>query len=214
MARCYVRNGVRGWTVEAQEQALEAAGHLDRGALFKDILKPDRAKNPGRVRPEWLTERVTFLRPSSRRGETLVVATPLALGINERDLTKALTDASKNRNAAVLFVDSGTVIRPRDGMAGSTVAQDAWHEALKKATTKTAKIAGNVAAAAAKRRLTAEKLKIAEPLWELPTEEISTDEISARSKLSVKTLYNELGPRSIAQVKRLRRIARRKTNAG
>jgi hypothetical protein len=210
LARCYGRNGVRGWTIEDQRKVLADGGWLDEYSLFLDELPAHRAKNPGRVQPEWLVVRDEFMRRTSRRGETVVVATPLALAVSQRDLTQTLATLVKNRSATVLFADSGISIPPDAGMAGADVAIGAWQDAMKKATTKTSRIAGNVAATAAKKRLTAEKKKIAEPLWPLPTEDISSEEIAQRSGLSVKTLYNELGPRSIAQLK-LVRSQRRKS---
>ena len=209
MARCYVRNGVWGWTVEAQEKALADAGYLDSTALYRDTLKPALAKNPSRVRPEWLPQRVDLLRPTSRRSDLIAVATPLALGVSERDLANVLASAGKNRRATVVFVDSGMRVEPDGGMAAAAAALEAWQTARLQSRSKTTKIAGNVAAAEAKRRITAEKMKIAEPLWPLPSDEISTDEIAERSGLSVKTLYEYLRERSIAQRRRERSIKRK-----
>jgi hypothetical protein len=209
LTRRYVRNGVRGWTVEAQIKLLDDGGWGGDPSLFQDTLRADRAKKPSYIRAEWLIERDNFLRKTHRRGETLVVATPLALAVSQRDLTKTLIEAAENRGATVLFADSGLAIAPDAGMAGADAAIGAWLDALEKATKKTSKIAGNIAAAAAKRKRTAEKLKVAEPLWPLSTDEISTEEIARRSGLSVKTLYNDLGQRSLAQAKRLRSERRR-----
>jgi len=55
------------------------------------------------------------------------------------------------------------------------------------------------AAARAKRQHTLTKLAEARRLWPLPSDEVSTDEIADRVRLSVKALYNHLGPRGLAQ---------------
>ena len=119
MTRCYVRNGVWGWTVEAQEQALADADLLDQRSLYRDMLKPEQAKWPGRVRPEWLTQRADLLRPTARRSDMIAVATLLALAVSERDLADVLAAAAANRRATIKALDSGLEIPRRRRGGGS-----------------------------------------------------------------------------------------------
>jgi hypothetical protein len=64
---------------------------------------------------------------------------------------------------------------------------------------KVAAMRGTLAATTARIAATRRKLEIAKPLWGLPPGEVSVKEIARRSGLSVRTLYDNLGPRSWMQ---------------
>lgn len=199
MARCYVRNGVWGWSVPEQERTLAASELWDAGRVYRDILPTRQAKMPGRVRAEWLEERAALLRPTSRGGgDVIAVATMLVLGISEADLVAALAGAAARR-ATVVAVDSGVSIAPDAGAAGVALAVEDWQRAKQVTRTKPGRIKGNIAASEAKKRRTLAKLPEARKLWGLPTEEIATEDIAERVGLSVKTLYTYLGRREVAQ---------------
>lgn len=209
MARCYVRNGVWGWSIEAQLAALKAAGVLEPDKLYTDELTAARAKRPGQVRPEWLEQRAVMLKPTGRRGgEVIHVATMLALGVSEADLVDSLARAA-NRNAWVTDADSGFTVGPGSGMAGANDAVQAWLRAKREAQTRPGRRLGNASAAAAAKARTLAKLPAARPLWALPTEKISSLDIGKQVGLSVKTLYAYLGRREVAQYAAKRRAKRK-----
>lgn len=203
--RCYVRNGVWGWTMEAQRAVLREAG-ADMSREFCDELAASKAKMPARVQPEWLTERANFLRRTDarRRGETIHVASLLVLGINEADLISAIAAALERRDT-VRAADSGFSIGPGAGAVEIGAAVAEWVRAKRDAQTKPGRQNGNKAAAERARARTLKKLPAARKLWPLPTERISTADIAAQVGLSVKTLYTELGRRSAAQARRRRK---------
>ena len=84
-----------------------------------------------------------------------------------------------------------------------------WQRAKYDAQTRPGRANGNKAAAARKRSITLEKLKVARPLWGLTSDKITTDKIAEECGLSVKTLYTELGRRSAAQKRKRDRMAKR-----
>lgn len=195
MARCYVRNGVWGWSIQEQLDALEAAGVLEPDRLYKDELPPAQAKKPALVRPEWLVQRNDgLLRSSGRHGsEDIAVATLTALAPNQRDLADALTKAA-TRKAFVRACDSGFLFGPKDGPDSLVLAMDDWQRAKDRARTKPGRTAGYLAAAEKKLADTERKLKIARPLWRNP-DGYTAAEIEVLSGLSWKTIHGRLGRR-------------------
>lgn len=209
MARCYRRNGVWGWSLQDQLEALRQASVLEMDKLYTDELTAERAKRPAQVHPEWLVERGNLLKPTNRRGgETIAVATLLALGTGEVDLVHAIALAF-GRRATIHAIDSGLVIKPDDGASGVNAAMADWLRAKRSAQTKPGRRLGNASAAEKAKARTLAKLPVARPLWKLPTSEISTAEIAKRSDLSVKTLYAYLGRREVAQYAAVRRAKRK-----
>jgi hypothetical protein len=209
LARCYRRNGVWGWSLQDQLEALRQASVLEMDKLYTDELTAERAKRPAQVHPEWLVERANLLKPTNRRGgETIAVATLLALGTGEVDLVHAIALAF-GRRATIHAVDSGLVIKPDDGAAGVNAAMADWLRAKRSAQTKPGRRLGNASAAEKAKARSLAKLPEARPLWGLPTEEISTVEIAKRTDLSVKTLYAYLGRREVAQYAAKRRAKRK-----
>ena len=198
--RCYTRNGVWGWSIEEQRAKLKSAGVYDAAREFCDELAASKARMPGRIQPDWLTQRKQLLRSTSgtRPGETIHVATLLALAVNEADLVAALVAASARRDT-IRAADSGLEFALTEGPTVFQRAMEDWQRAKHDAQTKPGRREGNRKAAEAARSRTLEKLKIARPLWGRPTKEISTEEIRDRSGLSIKTLYTELGRRGAAQ---------------
>jgi len=209
VARCYARNGVWGWSIEDQLEKLRQADVLEKDKLYLDELSPARAKRPAQVHPEWLEQRAVLLKPTARKsGETIAVATLLALGVDEADLVSALALAAARR-AVVVAADSGLTVSPVDGAAGISAAVQDWRRAKRDAQTKPGRRLGNTAAAEAAKARTLAKLPVARPLWARPTEEISSVEIAERAGLSVKTLYAYLGRREVAQYAAKRRAKRK-----
>lgn len=209
MARCYVRNGVWGWSVQDQLEALGQSGMLEMDKLYTDELSPARAKRPAQVHPEWLEQRSVLLKPTGRKGgETIAVASLLVLGVDEADLVGALALAA-GRRATVISTSTGHTVPPDSGAPGMSAAISDWRRAKRDAQTKPGRRLGNTAAAEAAKLRTLAKLPVARPLWARPSEEISTTEIAKRSGLSVKTLYSYLGRREVAQYAAKRRAKRK-----
>lgn len=195
--RCYVRNGVWGWSLEEQEKALAMADVLEPDRLYRDDLPASQARQPGRVRPEWLMARKALLRPTGRSGnDPIYVATLLALGVTEADLIDTLTAAAEHRRSAVIAIDSGITIAPDGGMQTLNEAVKDWQRAKAKARTKPGRTAGYIAAAEKKRARTLAATKIARPLWrDTKHNRLTAEQIAEQVELSAKTLYSELGRR-------------------
>lgn len=197
MARCYVRNGVWGWSIQEQLDALEKAEVLDGAYLYKDELSDRQAKYPARVRPEWLEQRQALLRPSGRRsGEEIAVATLLALAPSEADLVAVIARAG-TRRAHIHAVDSGFGLAcDLAAPQGIQQAIEDWQRAKASARTKPGRTAGYLAAAEKKRAETKRKLPPAKPLWRSRKPDRLTEaQIAERVGLSAKTLHQELGRR-------------------
>jgi hypothetical protein len=203
VARCYVRNGVWGWSLEAQEKALADAGVLEPDRLYRDVLPTSHAKRPAQVHPEWLETRNQHLfRPTKRNvPDTVYVAAMTVLGVRETDLAHALAMASERRST-VVAVDSGVTVTPDAGAAGVNAAMADWARAKRSGQTQPGRRIGTQAAAEAKKARTLAKLPEARKLWRLPPREMATMEVAARVGLSVKTLYSYLGRREVAQRRR------------
>lgn len=196
MARCYVRNGVWGWTIQEQLDALEKAEVLDPERVYKDELSERQAKYPARVRPEWLEQRQALLRPSSRRQDEIHVATLLAIAVSEADLVAVIAQAGMRR-AHIHAIDSGFGLACDIATAeGIQQAIEDWQRAKASARTKPGRTAGYIAAAAKKRQETMRKLPPAKPLWRSRKPDRLTEaQIAERVGLSAKTLHQELGRR-------------------
>lgn len=208
--RCYVRNGVWGWSIEEQEKALCSARVLDAKRVFRDELSKAQAKMPARVKPEWLEQRAKLFRSTQhRRGETIYVATLLVLGISEADLIGCFAAAAV-RHDTVTAIDSGFTIKPDAGAKEIGAAIADWTRAKREAQTRAGRRLGSAAAAEAKTARTLAKIVKARPLWSRPSGEISADQIAERVGLSAKTLYAYLGRREVAQQAEMRREKRRR----
>lgn len=176
---------------------MERAGKLDLDGMHQDELPAIKAKQPGRVRPEWLERRNRDLlrQTKPRPDEEIVVASPLVLGVSQADLSHAI-ELAWNRGATVFFADSGLSFPPDAGVAGINAAMRDWERAHEAARTKPGRTAGYIAAAIKKRERTKAAVKIARPLWhDTKRNRLTTEQIADRVKLSAKTLYQELGRR-------------------
>lgn len=195
MARCYVRDGVWGWSIAEQLAALEAAGVLELGRLYMDKLHAHRAKKPAHISPDWLEQRnKDLLRASGREhnGEEIAVATITVLAPNEADLVNVIESAWA-RGATIRAIDSGVSIAPNAGVAGVTTALKDWQRSKAVARTKPGRTAGYIAAAEKKRADTSRKVKLARPFWnDTSPDRLSAQQISDQVELSLKTLYREL----------------------
>lgn len=182
-----------GWPVDRQIKAL---GDLwDASASYRDTLLADRAKAPGRVRPEWLTERAQMLRPSARKQDTIHVATLLAIAVGSHDLVKTI-EAAAGRNATIVAHDSGISIPPGCDVDAVVRAMDDWERAKAAARTEPGRLEGMRVAAERRRAETMRKTKVARPLWRSTApDRLSAEGVAEVCGLSVKTLYAELGRR-------------------
>ena len=207
MARCYVRNGVRGWSVQEQLDALRKAGKLagDRDP-HQDILPDAKAKHPGRVKAEWLVARnKDLLRPSSRRAEEIAVASPVVLGVNQADLAGVLARAW-DRNATVFFADSELSFPSDAGVAGINAAMADWQRARDLVRDTSGRRAGYLAAAEKKRDTTKRKLRIIRPLWmSTKPDRLSVVQIAEKAELSTKTIYRAVEERQLPHRPRIKR---------
>lgn len=192
MPKCYIRNGVWGWPVSRQEKMLGDA--LDPDRLYQDKLTADQARRPSRINPTWLKERKALLRHTSRI-EGIHVATVLTLAVSEVDLVDTLAKAAE-RGTTIVIHDSDMTVPPDGGATAVSLVMDAWQRAREQARTEPGRLEGVRVAAERKRKRTLAASKDAKPLWrDRSHTRLSTDEISAKVGLSVKTLYNELGRR-------------------
>lgn len=202
VAKCYVRNGVWGWSDQEQLELLERGGVLDRHQLYQDTLPATHAKHPGRIRPERLTQRADLLKHTSRKGDTICVATFLALGVSEADLISALGLASA-RGSTVTALDSGVSIRPNGRAEDLARVVADWTRARGAARTKPGRRMGNQVAAEKARARTLVKLRPARALWRSrKASRLTVAQISEQVGLSGKTLYRELGRRPAVERKR------------
>ncbi len=208
MARCYVRNGVWGWSIQEQLDALEKAGVLEPDHVYRDELPERRAKHPSRINPEWLTSRAELLRPSGRRSpEDIAVAALTVLAPTQADLATALVQAQA-RNAFVRAVDSGFLFGPKDGPASVALALQEWQRAKAAVRTKEGRTAGYLAAAAKKRADTKEKLKLVRPLWlDTKPDRFSVEQIGVQCELSPKTIYRAVKDGDLPRRPRMRKSA-------
>lgn len=193
MAKCYIRNGTWAWPVDRQ---LKMLGDLwDEEVSFRDALNADRAKAPGRVKPDWLVERAAMLRPSGRQQDEVHVASLLVLAVSEADLVDVLA-AAAGRNMAVVAHDIGQTIGPCRTVTCVASALHEWREAKLRARTEPGRLEGVRVAAEKRRAETLRKVKVARPLWrDTRPERLSTDQVASETGVSVKTLYAELGHR-------------------
>lgn len=181
------------WSVERQ---LKALGDLwDADDSFRDTLTAERAKAPGRVRPEWLTERAAMLRPSGRHQDEIHVATLLALAVSEADLVDVIAAAAR-RSATIIVCDADMTIPPASDANDINAAVGAWQMAKTLARSVPGRLEGVRVAAQKKRAMTLRKVCVARPLWrDTQATRLSTEQVAEAAQLSVKTLYNELGRR-------------------
>lgn len=164
---------------------------------FCDELAASKAKMPARVKPEWLAQRAALLKPTSRaRGETIHVATLLALAVNEADLIDCIALATARRDT-LAAADSGFSVASGAGAAEIRAAVADWTRAKLDAQTKPGRRAGNRAAADAARARTLAKLTAeVKRMWrDRSPDRKPTQAVAEVAGLSVKTLYTELGRR-------------------
>lgn len=178
---------------------LRAAG-VDLGGESMDRSFVDRlSKNQIRKHErKALKQRAYLLAPSTRTTTEMVyVASLRVLGWNIFDIANCILLASK-RKARIRCVDTGMTYSLE--MSGMELLQ-ALVLAEEASMRNRAKIlsGGVSAAAAAKKRRNTPKLRHARELWARPSTEISAKEIAARVRLSVRTLYKELGTREDAR---------------
>lgn len=196
-SRAYIRNGVTGWPPEKQEALLREAGF--EGPIYRDELgrRDMRGANASALK-----ERATMLAPTPRTDpETILVASIRCFALNPVDLTAALA-AAVARNATVRALDTGIEVGPGAGLAEIAQAAQAFDKARKGEQTREGRARGNAVAAERARQRTAPKIAEARKLWGLPSDTISTDEISKRVGLSLRTLYLHLGRRGAAQARK------------
>lgn len=194
--RCYTRNGVWGWPIEAQREAMTAAGVYDPSREYCDDMAVTKAKRPAQVRPEWLEQRALLLKRTGRRtGEMVNFGTLLALAVSEGDLVACVAALAARRDT-IFAADSGFTAGPEyppDVMAA--VLAD-WTRAKRDAQTKPGRAAGSRAAADKKRAETMRKLAPARALWRSrDPKRLTGKQIAEQVGLSEKTLYVELGAR-------------------
>ena len=189
-SRAYIRNGVTGWPPEKQEESLSEAGF--HGPIYRDELarRDMRGKNASALK-----QRTVMLAPTAKtEPETILVASIRCFALNPVDLTTALA-AAVARNATVRALDTGIEIGPGASVAEIAQAAQAFDKARKGEQTREGRARGNAVAAERARQRTAPKIAEARKLWGLPSDTISTDEISKRVGLSLRTLYLHLGRR-------------------
>lgn len=197
--RPYLRDGVGGLPIERQAEMLRAAG-VDLGGEKMERAFVDRlTKNQIRKRERAsLKQRDVLLAPSARRTtEMICLASLRVLGWNIFDIANCILLAAKRR-ARIRCVDTGTIYSV--DMTGVELLQALVLSEEASMRTRVRMLSGGVTAAAeAKKRRNAPKLRHARGLWIRPSSEISAKEIAERVKLSVKTLYKALGPREDAR---------------
>ncbi|GBQ32015.1 hypothetical protein AA13594_2249 [Gluconacetobacter azotocaptans DSM 13594] len=148
-----------------------------------------------------LSERAAMLRPTSRKAgnDVIGVATIRALALNGGPDLIAVLMAAAERGATVHALAEELEVPPGAPLALIRDAASAWDTGRRNAQTAEGRAIGTQRAseAAAARRQRA--LAIARPLWVLPTNEITSQEIATRAGVSIATLHNHLGGRRAAQ---------------
>lgn len=189
--RAYVRDGVPGLTMAEQEAVLTGAGiSLER--CYRDALKKSQIK---RRDPEDLKDRGRLLRPTSaNRTEVVWLATLRVLGWTMADITKTLAVAAA-RGTSFHCADIGETFSADTINERLMLALAESEAARRRGQTETARSVGVMASMARAEKRRRESLAIAEPLWMLPSEEISIAEIAKKTKVSARTLQKWLGPR-------------------
>jgi hypothetical protein len=176
--------------------------------IYRDELTRTEIK---RRDPADLEMRARLLdQPAEAAAEIIHVASLRCLGWTIPDICKALVRAGQ-RNAAIHAVDTGLRLSAKALASAETILTaliqaDAARRRDERAQGLSAAAEARSAKALAKRR---QKLEMAQPLWVLPSGEISMEEISARVGLSVRSLQTHLGPRSEARAE----AKRKNTNA-
>ncbi|MBB2158013.1 hypothetical protein HLH33_17215 [Gluconacetobacter diazotrophicus] len=192
-----MRTGVSGLPVEKQESALKNAGFS--GEIYRDDISPAdlKARNVAA-----LVGRADLLRPIKRKvPEIIAVASLRCIALTPVDLTGVLVAAAK-RNATICAVDTEERYPPDAGVEGVQAAMLAWDKGQRVGQTAAAREAGKAARGAysallADRREKA--LAIARPLWPVPSDELTSQEIADKAGLTVASLIRYLGPRREAQ---------------
>jgi hypothetical protein len=194
----YLRDGVWNWPLARQREMLAPFG-IEPRRMFVDELSANRARQPGKIKPEWLPRRIELLRPTGRtEGSIIRVPTILVLGVTVRDLLASLT-AIQARWDSVHAADSGFVFPAEASVADVGLAIEEWEQAKRTVTATGGRAAATQAAADAKRKRTLAGIAKIKALWGRPSDEYSTDLLVEMSGLSQKTVYQELGPRMEAQ---------------
>lgn len=207
MTRVYLRNGVPGWTLEAQEAALREAGVYRGDAIYRDELSAAAIKKRD---PSLLVQRADLLKRTGRRqAETIYVASFYCFALNAVDLLAALAQAAQ-RNAAVISLKPPVEVPPHPHAAVLAQAAAAFDKGRKDKQTETGRAIGQKAAAEKRKRRTADRVRVVKDDWARPTSEVSTAELAERAGVSVQTLYDHLGRRSTAQLREKRNAAKRK----
>lgn len=189
--RAYVRDGVPGLTMAEQETILTEAG-ISLSRCYRDALKKSRIKFRD---PADLKDRTRMLRPSARQStESIWLPTLRVLGWSMADICVALAGAARH-GLSIHCVDIGETF-PAETISERLMLALAESEAARRrGQTETARSVGVMASMARAEKRRRESLAIAEPLWLLPSEEISIAEIAKKTKVSARTLQKWLGPR-------------------
>lgn len=153
---------------------------------------------------EALTQRAEMLRPIKRAvSERIAVASLYCLALTAVDLSSVIVAAAK-RKAMIHAVDTGETFLPDGGIEDMQAAMLAWEHGRRVGQTMAAREKGAVVSAKLMEERRERALEIAQPLWGLPTAEITGSEIAKRTGISVASLITHLGLRRKAQEKHKR----------
>lgn len=195
MPRFYLSNIRKGWPVERQEAALDAAAPGWRKAtVYRDVLPPRKRQSHG---PADLIERASMLRPTRRRSnDTVTVAGVAPLAWTLPDFLAVLT-ALAARGDTLTDLDSGLSVPPDATASVIQQAADTFERAIRRVGSY-GKTGGQVSG---ERRSEVAKTaceRIAER-WKLPSEDYPTAALLAEAGVSRPTAIQYLGPRQRAQ---------------
>lgn len=207
--RAYLSNVVRIWPLDKQEAMLaeNIPGWPHDVAVYRDEVKPKARRSHS---DEALKERATMLRRTSRRGdgsEAIYVASFCVLAWTPEDWMRCMAAAAQ-RGAAVIALDTGTILQPT---AGAQERADAFSEFLagrRRAQTGEGRKVGALISAAA--RLADTKTRVALIADDWKRREFSTEALLLRAgrtpkgrRQIVPMAYNtavlHLGKRRVAQ---------------
>lgn len=188
--RPYLRDGVPGLPIEAQERLLREAG-INLADAYVDRLSRTQIK---RREAAALKQRAIMLQPTSRKdAETIYVAGLRVLGWTMADVARTLNAAGK-RNANVHAVDIGKTFTATTLQAELLEALADAEDARRRGQTADARRVAVEVTRGRRLKATDAKMKRARELWP-KLGEWSVAQISKEVGLSVTLLYRRLGPR-------------------
>ncbi len=194
--RVYLSNIRPHWPIERQEAALDKAlPGWRRGAVYRDELPPRKRKAHG---PDDLAQRVTLLRPSSRRvSDPVHVASPAVLAWTLSDFLAVLAGLSV-KGMPLVMLDSGAEVPANANPAQTAEASKAFEAACRRQHGEPGERGGDVSGRVRSEAAQA-RAKEMRPYWGMSSKEYPTRYLLETYDLSRPTAILYCGKRGDAQ---------------